>query len=119
MKTIKMPAELLAKWLAALRSGEYAQAIGRLQEGGGYCCLGVLQHATTGEVERYSGSAKIAALPSYEWLEDRSISFVGEEGQAEQGPWLPSLNMTAYHANDRGLSFCEIADAIEACAEGV
>lgn len=38
-----MNAELKAKWLAALRSGEYVQGEGRLRgEGNSYCCLGVL-----------------------------------------------------------------------------
>jgi hypothetical protein len=39
-----MDAELKAKWVAALRSGEYEQARGMLhdEQHGGYCCLGVL-----------------------------------------------------------------------------
>lgn len=37
-----MDTELKAKWVAALRSGEYQQARGTLFDGEGYCCLGVL-----------------------------------------------------------------------------
>lgn len=37
-----MDAELKAKWVAALRSGEYEQTTGALRKEGGYCCLGVL-----------------------------------------------------------------------------
>lgn len=37
-----MDAELKAKWIAALRSGEYKQGNGRLRDGDKYCCLGVL-----------------------------------------------------------------------------
>lgn len=38
-----MDAELKAKWVKALRSGEYKQGHGRLKTAeGGYCCLGVL-----------------------------------------------------------------------------
>lgn len=37
-----MKAEVKAQWVAALRSGEYAQTKGRLRDGSGYCCLGVL-----------------------------------------------------------------------------
>lgn len=37
-----MNPEVKAKWVAALRSGEYKQAKGRLRDGDAYCCLGVL-----------------------------------------------------------------------------
>lgn len=33
--------EAMAKWLKALRSGEYEQITGALFDGRGYCCLGV------------------------------------------------------------------------------
>lgn len=38
----KMNPEVKEKWLAALRSGNYAQGKGVLREGDGFCCLGVL-----------------------------------------------------------------------------
>jgi hypothetical protein len=40
----KMNPEVKAKWLAALRSGEYSQTADKLRDtgSGGYCCLGVL-----------------------------------------------------------------------------
>lgn len=38
----KMNPEIKARWLAALRSGEYIQGHQRLRDGDGYCCLGVL-----------------------------------------------------------------------------
>lgn len=37
-----MDAELKAKWIAALRSGEFKQTRGYLKDDAGYCCLGVL-----------------------------------------------------------------------------
>lgn len=37
-----MDADLKARWVTALRSGEYAQAKGSLRRKDGYCCLGVL-----------------------------------------------------------------------------
>lgn len=37
-----MDAEVKAKWLKALRSGEYAQCKSRLYFDGNYCCIGVL-----------------------------------------------------------------------------
>jgi hypothetical protein len=37
-----MDAELKARWVAALRSGEYEQGRRQLRAGDTYCCLGVL-----------------------------------------------------------------------------
>jgi hypothetical protein len=51
---MKLPKKVKAKWLKALRSGEYKQAKGTLHdpETGGFCCLGVLEHVCmNGEVE--------------------------------------------------------------------
>lgn len=38
----KMNPEVKAKWVAALRSGEYQQGTGALKSDDKYCCLGVL-----------------------------------------------------------------------------
>lgn len=38
----KMDPGWKAKWVAALRSGRYAQGKGHLRRGSRYCCLGVL-----------------------------------------------------------------------------
>lgn len=37
-----MNPEIKAKWVAALRSGDYEQGSGRLRDDRGMCCLGVL-----------------------------------------------------------------------------
>lgn len=39
----KLPTDVKQKWVSALRSGEWVQGFGELNDGlGGYCCLGVL-----------------------------------------------------------------------------
>lgn len=42
-----MNEDIIKKWVAALRSGEYRQAVGKLvrgnRHGRNYCCLGVLE----------------------------------------------------------------------------
>lgn len=79
LKTIHGPRAVIALWLHSLRSGAYEQGQGLLQKDigngkVGYCCLGVLQHCQTGEVERsYSGDA--APYPSFGWLSERGIRF--------------------------------------------
>lgn len=39
---VKMNPEIKARWIEALRSGEYPQCRGSLKTQDGYCCLGVL-----------------------------------------------------------------------------
>ena len=47
-----MKAEDKAKWLEALRSGEYEQIDSTLCADGRYCCLGVLETILDGDVEK-------------------------------------------------------------------
>ena len=46
-----MNKEIKAKWIAALRRGEYPQTRGKLTDGEGYCCLGVLAKIQGAPVE--------------------------------------------------------------------
>lgn len=122
--TITMPKKSLAKWLKALRSGAYKQGNGTLANVTltKFCCLGVLQHCLTGEVERLErGGARerIAVLPTLGWLLEHRISFRWRGNQG-LNPWLPLLGCTASYANDQMKApFTQIADAIEACAKGI
>jgi hypothetical protein len=133
MITIRMPKDLLKKWLDALRGGEYKQSthvLERTLEDGSkaYCCLGVLQHCITGEVEKTeSGNSQV--LPTKEWLNRHNIEFLKTACRYSYGfasPLLPPLGdcgteaIDATEANDGGrFNFKDIADAIEECAEGV
>lgn len=45
----KLDAELKAKWVAALRSGQYQQARGSIGSGDRLCCLGVLAVCVNGQ----------------------------------------------------------------------
>lgn len=129
MKTIKMPQETLDKWLAALRSGEYKQAAGRLRGPcGGYCCLGVLQHVLDGKVTPDKDADD--ELPPLDWLEEKDITFFVGSGIEGRQPYLPTLDCYAAEANDETegphedgcavhtYNFNQIADAIEQTAEG-
>jgi len=120
-KTIRIPKKLLAKWLKALRSGEYKQAKGRLYrpEICGFCCLGVLQHvASGGSVEAYGDDGGYMKLPSRGWLKENGIQFLSVPGSICGDPFLPTIGRRASSANDSGMKFKCLADAIEACAEG-
>lgn len=120
--TIRMPQASLDKWLAALRSGEYKQGVGILETSSGmHCCLGVLQKCLTGDVERHA-CGEALRLPTTPWLEAHNIRFYGRiipHPQLVGNPYLPKLREYASNANDCGrYDFLDIADAIEACAEG-
>jgi hypothetical protein len=94
-------------WVAALRSGDYQQAKGRLRaSNNSFCCLGVLcnLHAM--------------ARPEFAQHEKRKLSYDGDKE-------LPSLRVRNWSGvsvgemhrlaelNDYGRSFGEIADFIE------
>jgi hypothetical protein len=89
--------ELKAKWVAALRSGEYRQAKNRLKdESGAMCCLGVLRVVAGNPDE---GSDDQTAL---------------SPTQRERYGLKQSDAVECACKNDDGESFVEIASYIEA-----
>ncbi|UQD69243.1 hypothetical protein JEY40_24825 [Bradyrhizobium japonicum] len=86
-----MDANLKAKWVEALRSGEYKQIPMELHDReGGYCCLGVL--CTVAQIDMDDTG------PAYRVLERIT------------GGYAPLVTLN----DDKGKSFAEIADWIEA-----
>lgn len=110
-------------WVEALRSGVYAQATGKLRDGGGYCCLGVACDVFRKRTKHGK------------WVQDVDgwMFVIGRENAGEVLPdrvqhWLgldhdnPPINtegkstseQEASYANDNlGWGFNQIADAIE------
>ena len=88
-----MDQETKAKWVAALRSGEYQQCSRTLHDGKGYCCLGVLCKVT-----------------GYRSSNPDTIGLVGEEHFDIPEETRIKLEMM----NDDGMEFQKIADFIEA-----
>lgn len=133
-KSIRMPAALLADWLATLRSGEITQAKGTMLSDEGMCCLGVLQYCAGGHKVEAVEDGKV---PSFEWLEKHRIEFkqVALPGLSETccvpyvdvggNAVMVSVLNDGGVAYDTGrkkydsLPFPEIADLIERQAEGV
>ena len=126
---IEMPSELADRWLTALRSGEFKQCTGTLvreTQGGdveGFCCLGVLQMITDGEVERLD-SGTPCGVPSVDWLRQRGIRFSDQFDKEVVNPEFyvehadhptrsAPLYVSAATLNDNGSTFAEIADLIE------
>ena len=94
-----MDAELKAKWVNALRSGDYRQAKGALKYAGGFCCLGVLcdlQGANFDNIKQQFGTLSLCHSPS---------DFLGTVPDG--------IRTKVAEMNDYGASFLEIADYIE------
>lgn len=112
-----MNSEVKAKWLEALRSGEYVQGTGLLRsQDDKFCCLGVLcdlavkdeviaepERPTHGGYRYGDDSRWDAGLPN----EVRKWS-----GVADLMGLTPSGRELA-HLNDTGSTFAQIADIIE------
>jgi hypothetical protein len=109
--------ENMKKVLVALRSGEYKQARGTLQNTGGYCCLGVMcdvyEKETGNVLERTpSGLFNGAHLSKYTVVRE----WAGLQGNMGGSDYSDSLAAI----NDRTDStFAHIADFIESEPQGL
>ncbi len=119
-----MNPEVKAKWLQALRSGDYLQGKQVLRQGNTFCCLGVLCDLYAKEQNKpwdtphpdgvypYDGAGALppnevmiwAGLPIGDPAASGNDPFVSADGEVENS--LASLN-------DKGVSFAKIADIIE------
>ena len=115
MITHKMPKEYLQRWLAALRSGKYRQGKGTLKYGANYCCLGVLQHCLTGNVERDATGLPLK-MPTDEWLHARGIKFNNGSLASKASPMVTYSQGCDHltNINDDGrYTFKQIANILE------
>ena len=114
------------RWVAALRSGRYLQARGRLQRGDAHCCLGVaadLYIRATGRGEWIAGAdgwvfasdagarrePKELPVPVRRWL-GMPPRVLGYED-------IPVVELMV--ANDAGMDFASVAGMIEAAASAL
>lgn len=87
-----MNPEIKAKWVAALRSGEYKQGRAYLRFDGAHCCLGVLC-----ELAVKAGVASKRGLDKLTWFGDL-------DHRLEESAYLPDavLKWTDYEINSIG-----------------
>ena len=123
----RVPLLGLRAWCAALRSGQYPQGSACMFDGVRYCCLGVLgrvegmeldlkiagpQDTLRGSVRQYGVLAGLGKLPHGVLIEVEAL-------QRRSDVWLCTLVddgdplWTLAAANDKGLTFEQIADILE------
>ncbi len=103
---------LQTKWIAALRSGEYAQDRQQLKTERGYCCLGVacmvlgltFRKTPLGSYETAAGR-ETAEMPANAW---RKLGLDGGSGGT-----LAAYGRSLAKMNDDGETFAYIADVLE------
>lgn len=107
-----MNPEIKAKWVAALRSGEYTQTSGSLKSEDGHCCLGVLC-----EISKLETGFGVDENLAENYGDDRICDTVQNWANLPcSGGARISINgarETLNEHNDNGRTFPEIADAIE------
>ena len=103
-------------WVAALRSGEYTQGRGRLRNRADeFCCLGVLCNIHAQEHPEIAAAQRTSLeyMGSYAQLPKAVVRWAGLETSPGTCVRIAgNLNFLAVY-NDRGVSFSQIADAIE------
>lgn len=109
---MKLTKKQKAKWLKALRSGEYKQTVGTLydEKTQGFCCLGVLQHCLSGGMVEVSDFDEYLASPSRKWYEDNGIA-LNENRCTDEEAKLVDMNDGLLGTKKRGFKF--IANWIE------
>jgi hypothetical protein len=115
-----MDPKIKADWLAALRSGKYEQCRSHLhQQGGGFCCLGVL--ADIQGVEWIGGETpdkRMVPIKDGRLLSSGGTDYPNRAGTLNHGfeeeMGIRSESSQLMTMNDQGSSFSMIADHIEA-----
>jgi hypothetical protein len=101
-----MKKSIAMEWVAALRSGEYKQARGSLQQNDGYCCLGVLCEVVGVEIKDTA-----VILPDEAKAKAGMQTCSGRLTHSNSS--LASLNDTGTDGDRMPLTFDEIADIIQ------
>jgi hypothetical protein len=110
-----MNAKLKAKWVKALRSGQYDQTEGKLcnSTGDAFCCLGVLLDIQ-GAVWRQPNEDEYGGLIPVTPKANRRIGDIDIDVQAWRGGLSDTQAGELSGMNDDGESFSKIANYIEA-----
>lgn len=112
------------EWIRRLRSGEYTQITHNLRTEHGYCCLGVATEMELGEPDDcykgYLSDGSGAIIEMWRGYDTElpeevrsSLKFYYSDGGTPDGAEVGHLSSLA-SLNDKGKTFAEIADLVEA-----
>ena len=107
-----MNQEIKAKWVAALRSGEYKQTREVLKSSAGYCCLGVLCDISMRETG-FGLADNRAENHDRQSLGQTIRDWAGLPYSVGDRVTIAGLGRVLSMHNDDGKTFLQIADAIE------
>ena len=112
-----MNAEVAAKWVAALRSGEYSQGVHHLRRGNDYCCLGVLCDLFLTEHPFHPKWKQVYSFSKVYFLDGSTAAIppdvVRWAGMKSHDGSFDSLSRSLVIMNDTHSTFSQIADVIE------
>lgn len=103
--------EDIVKWSNALRSGEYKQTKGKLQDLDGHCCLGVACEVFISKSQQLrvpGGGVLTGGFPGNQWKAPAWLKDINRDFEIRTFKELFLLN------DKEGLTFDEIADVLEA-----
>ena len=109
-----MNQQIKEKWVAALRSGQYKQGLGKLESNGRYCCLGVLCEISKEETGFGITENRAERVAASETLSKTIVAWSGLPAWYGAMVTIDSVKHALINHNDAGRTFLEIADAIEA-----
>lgn len=108
----KLPPKFKAKWLKALRSGEFEQGTRRLHKDGKYCCIGVACKVAgysddrIGDYGTVDDDSNLAKVPN--------VLNSNRSPNVANNPLLRTVTGTLINLNDsQDKTFNEIADWVE------
>jgi len=116
-----MNKEIKARWIKALRSGDYKQGRDRLKRNDTYCCLGVLCDLSVKDGignwngDRFIGGAEKERVTTLPFVIGQWAGMESGEGPAiklEKGVKVFGRSLI-YYNDDEKYSFDQIADLIE------
>lgn len=114
-----MDAQIKARWIAALNSGEYKQGIGTLNSGGKFCCLGVLCEVLKEELELQVSTSEDSLVTYNDSTNFLPVAVKNYAGLTVAGALKRNVSFdksthgTLVSLNDNDMPFSEIAKVID------
>lgn len=105
--------EIRARWVKALRSGEYLQTQGQLRDSEGFCCLGVLCDLVQEDISGWWDGEEFLTQDDEEHHTSLPRSVMDLVGIADDEGMFRTRSGGLALMNDGDSSFEQIADLIE------